>query len=197
MVDENGNLTAFLSDGDIVYYVVNHLRLMQTSAAAYGGRLLPDPKCTNYFSMLIKNCVDQPAYDAATHRVVTINEDQPVRKAAELMQKKTSETHACSETMTTSSSASSPATTSSTASSATTSLIQTLSASKAPTPIFDPHDKHPATIRRRVVFLFAILAINNFRSSLRNSSVGVRRLGKLLALPCRRQCARNCGIPRP
>ena len=86
MVDENGNLTAFLSDGDIVYYVVNHLRLMQTSAAAYGGRLLPDPKCTNYFSMLIKNCVDQPAYDAATHRVVTINEDQPVRKAAELMQ---------------------------------------------------------------------------------------------------------------
>ena len=88
MVDENGNLTAFLSDGDIVYYVVNHLRLMQTSAAAYGGRLLPDPKCTNYFSMLLKNCVDQPAYDAATHRVVTINEDQPVRKAAELMQKK-------------------------------------------------------------------------------------------------------------
>ena len=88
MVDENGNLTAFLSDGDIVYYVVNRLRLMQTTGKVYGGRLMPDPKCTNYFSMLLNNCVDQPAYDAATHRVVTISDYETVRKAAELMQKK-------------------------------------------------------------------------------------------------------------
>lgn len=88
MLDENGNITALLSDGDIVYYVVNQLRLMQTNGKVYGGRLVPDPKCTNYFSLLLKNCVDKPAYDAATHRVVTVNEDQSVRRCAELMQKK-------------------------------------------------------------------------------------------------------------
>lgn len=88
MVDENGKLTGFLSDGDIVYYVVSTLRLLQTESSAYGGRLIPDSKCTNYFTLLLKNCVDKPASEAATHRVVTISEVETVRKAAELMQRK-------------------------------------------------------------------------------------------------------------
>lgn len=38
--------------------------------------------------MLLKNCVDKPAYNAATHRVVTVSEADTVRRTAEIMQKK-------------------------------------------------------------------------------------------------------------
>ncbi|MEE0435286.1 MAG: CBS domain-containing protein [Peptococcaceae bacterium] len=88
VVDDNGNLVAFLSDGDIVYYVAGNLRLMQTQSKAYAGRLFPDPKCTNYFTLLLKNCVDHNVLEAATHHVVTVDAYQSVRRAAELMQKK-------------------------------------------------------------------------------------------------------------
>lgn len=87
MVDDNGTLTAFLSDGDIVNYVVNNVRLAETESKNYRYRY-PKEICTNYFSMLLKNCVDKPAYYAATHRVVTVSETDTVRRTAELMQKK-------------------------------------------------------------------------------------------------------------
>ena len=38
MVDENGNLTAFLSDGDIVNYVVSNVRLAETESKNYRYR---------------------------------------------------------------------------------------------------------------------------------------------------------------
>lgn len=87
MLDERGNLVGFLTDGDIVYYVVNRLRLMQTIGENYKSRY-PDPRHSNYFSMLLKHCTNEPAYDAASHRVVTIGEDDTVRRATELMHKK-------------------------------------------------------------------------------------------------------------
>ena len=87
MVDENGNLTAFLSDGDIVNYVVSNVRLAETERKNYRYRY-PKEICTNYFTMLLKNCVDKPAYNAATHRVVTVSEADTVRRTAEIMQKK-------------------------------------------------------------------------------------------------------------
>lgn len=90
MLDENGRLVAMLTDGDVVYYVVSELRLMKTLGANFRERF-PDPKCHNYFTMLLKNCTHEPAYEAATHHVITINEDENVRKAAELMYKKSLE----------------------------------------------------------------------------------------------------------
>ncbi|MEE0510628.1 MAG: CBS domain-containing protein [Peptococcaceae bacterium] len=87
MVDENGALTAFLSDGDIVYYVVSNVRLAETESKNYRYRY-PKEICTNYFTMLLQKCVGKPAYNAATHRVVTVAETDTVRRTAEIMQKK-------------------------------------------------------------------------------------------------------------
>ncbi len=87
MVDDNGTLVAFLSDGDIVSYVVNNVRLAEVESKHYRYRY-PKETCTNYFTMLLKNCVDKPAYNAATHRVVTVSEVDTVRRTSELMQKK-------------------------------------------------------------------------------------------------------------
>ena len=78
MVDDNGTLVAFLSDGDIVSYVVNNVRLAEVESKNYRYRY-PKETCTNYFTMLLKNCVDKPAYNAATHRVVTGSDVDTVR----------------------------------------------------------------------------------------------------------------------
>ena len=85
MVDKDGHLTAYLSDGDVVYYVISTLRLLRTESKNYRYRY---PENEDFFTPLLKNCVCDRAYDAATHRVITAEPDETVRHAAEIMAKK-------------------------------------------------------------------------------------------------------------
>ncbi|MDO4281403.1 MAG: CBS domain-containing protein [Peptococcaceae bacterium] len=83
MVDENGLLTAFLSDGDIVDYVVRNVRRRNNQYNHVRAWYQVD--C---FSSYLKKCVDDKAYAAATHHVITVESTETVKKVSQLFQKK-------------------------------------------------------------------------------------------------------------
>lgn len=87
VVDENGALEAFLSDEDIVHYVISHFHLLETEGHYYKYHY-PKEEGDNYLKMLLKNCVNDKAYLAARHHVKPAEPDESVRCVAEAMQKK-------------------------------------------------------------------------------------------------------------
>lgn len=83
MVDNDGILTAFLSDGDIIDYVVRNVRRRNNK---YNNiRAWYQVDC---FGSYLKKVVDEKAYAAATHHVITVDATDTVRSASELIQKK-------------------------------------------------------------------------------------------------------------
>lgn len=83
MIDENGLLTGFLSDGDIVDYVVRNVRRRNNE---YNNvRAWYQVDC---FTMYLKNCVNDKAFAAATHHVIAVDATDTVRNVSKLIQKK-------------------------------------------------------------------------------------------------------------
>lgn len=83
MVDEDGRLTAFLSDGDIVDYVVRNVR--RRNAQYNHVRSWYQVDC---FGSYLNACVKDGAYGAATHHVITVESTDTVRSVSQLIQKK-------------------------------------------------------------------------------------------------------------
>ena len=83
MVDAQGNLTAFLSDGDIVDYVVRNVR--RRNAQYNHVRAWYQVDC---FGSYLNKCVNDGAYGAATHHVITVEATDTVRNVSKLIQKK-------------------------------------------------------------------------------------------------------------
>ena len=83
LVDGNGILTGFLSDGDIVDYVVRNVRRRNNQ---YNNiRAWYQVDC---FGSYLRHCVDDKAYAAATHHVITVESTDTVRQVSQLIQKK-------------------------------------------------------------------------------------------------------------
>ena len=79
LVDGNG----FLSDGDIVDYVVRNVRRRNNQ---YNNiRAWYQVDC---FGSYLRHCVDDKAYAAATHHVITVESTDTVRQVSQLIQKK-------------------------------------------------------------------------------------------------------------
>ncbi len=83
LVDKSGALTAFLSDGDIVDYVVRNVRRHNNQYNHIRSWYQVD--C---FGSYLKKCVDDHAYQAATHHVITVEATDTVRNVSKLIQKK-------------------------------------------------------------------------------------------------------------
>ncbi|MEE0435792.1 MAG: CBS domain-containing protein [Peptococcaceae bacterium] len=83
LVDDNGRLTAFLSDGDIVDYVVRNVR--RRNNQYYNIRAWYQVDC---FGSYLKACVNDGAYGAASHNVITVESTDTVRSVSQLIQKK-------------------------------------------------------------------------------------------------------------
>ena len=83
LVYGNGILTGFLSDGDIVDYVVRNVRRRNNQ---YNNiRAWYQVDC---FGSYLRHCVDDKAYAAATHHVITVESTDTVRQVSQLIQKK-------------------------------------------------------------------------------------------------------------
>lgn len=83
LVDENGAVKWFLSDGDVVDYVVRNVRRLNNEYNHIRAWYQLD--C---FGPFLNRCIDDEAYKAATRRVISVAPSDTVRAAAELMQKK-------------------------------------------------------------------------------------------------------------
>lgn len=83
LLDENGGLSAFLSDGDIVDYVVRNVR--RRNAQYNHVRSWYQVDC---FGSYLNKCVNDSAYNAATHHVITVEATDTVRNVSKLIQKK-------------------------------------------------------------------------------------------------------------
>lgn len=83
MVNKSGELTAFLSDGDILDYVVRNVRRRNNQYNHIRSWYQVD--C---FGSYLKTCVDDGAYGAATHHVITVESTDTVRSVSQLIQKK-------------------------------------------------------------------------------------------------------------
>lgn len=83
VVDKSGDVVAFLSDGDIIDYVVRNVRRRNNQLNHVRSWYQVD--CFNQY---IKNVVDDPVYSCATHHVVTVDAHDTVKAASTLIQKK-------------------------------------------------------------------------------------------------------------
>lgn len=83
LVDEEGILVGFLSDGDIIDYVVRNVRRRNNQLNHVRSWYQVD--C---FSQYLKNVVDDPAYACATHHVISVDVHDSVKTVSGLIQKK-------------------------------------------------------------------------------------------------------------
>lgn len=89
IVDEEGRPVGFLSDGDIIDYVVRNVRHRTKTLNTYSGILnLTKDFHIDCFAQYLHAVVDHSAYDCATHHVMSVDVNDNVREVSRLMQKR-------------------------------------------------------------------------------------------------------------
>ena len=83
LVDDTGAVKWFLSDGDVVDYVVRNVRRLNNEYNHIRSWYQLD--C---FGPFLNRCINDEVYKAATRRVITVAPKDTVRATAELLQKK-------------------------------------------------------------------------------------------------------------
>jgi CBS domain-containing protein len=83
LVNESGELVGFLSDGDIIDYVVRNVRRRNNQLNHIRSWYQID--C---FGQYLKEVVTHPVYNCSTQNVITVDENDTIKDASRLIQKK-------------------------------------------------------------------------------------------------------------
>lgn len=89
IVDNEGHPVAFLSDGDIIDYVVRNVRHRSKTLKTYNNLLdLTDEFHIDCFTQYLHAVVDHKAEACATHHVISVDVDDNIRDVSRLIQKR-------------------------------------------------------------------------------------------------------------